>query len=192
MSYTIVPVNEIPKAQPVPHDDLTKLYKYFFYMEMICNEFYGIGLHAVQIGLPLDMYVIKRDSKFEYYLNCVYEPVRDEDPLPGPEKVLSIEGCLSLVNSDGSSRYFAVNRYKRIVVHGASLCAHKLELRPVHMYLGEGDGVYCMAHQHEISHGSGTLISQIGQEIYIRKVSYVKSTTTSKYLSSACWGPSSM
>jgi peptide deformylase len=157
----IVPVDQIPKVQPF---DMTapQLYKVFTQMETLCKNFNGIGLHAVQIGKPWDIYIIKNSNKFEYYMNCIYLQITNE-------KTISCEGCLSLTNKDNTSRHFIVERYKKIKVMGKRLNTEgKLQFVDIDMELSvEKDGIICIAHQHEISHGLGILISDIGKEQHI-------------------------
>jgi peptide deformylase len=160
----IVPHNQIPKAC-FADQSLTELYKSFSILEVLCKLRKGVGLHAVQVGQPWDMYVVRKSEKmpFGYYLNCKYTPLEEE-------KVSSLEGCLSLASSDGSSRFFKVNRFKKIRVEGQQLYVdgNKIKIDPVDMSLSvEEDGVLCVAHQHEIDHGRGVLISDIGEEQHI-------------------------
>jgi peptide deformylase len=159
----IVPVKDIPHALSVELENPSQLYKKFHEMENLCNVLNGVGLHAVQIGLPLDMYIVRPaiSSPFEYYLNCSYQPSESR------VKITSFEGCLSLRNEDGSSRYFRVERYQKIKIQGYRLVTMgKLRIEPVDMVVSVEDGIVCTAHQHEIDHGSGILLSDSGQEIY--------------------------
>lgn len=164
----IVPATKIPKAEPLDKVSPSVLYNLFFQMENLCAVMDGLGLHAVQVGVPFHAYVVRRSSqqRFEYFVNCKYEPIGDG--LGGAEKVQSMEGCLSLCNLDGTSRYFRVERFSAIRVIGRRLVTEgKLRLEDVDMILGEKDGIYTVAHQHEIDHGMGILISQMGQEINV-------------------------
>ena len=159
----IVPVDQIPKAGSADKSPV-ELYKIFSTLEVLCKLRKGIGLHAVQVGLPWNMYVVRKSAEmpFGYYLNCKYSPVDDE-------KVSSFEGCLSLTNPDGSSRWFKVDRFKKIRVEGQQLYVDgRIRIDAVDMVLSaEEDGILCVAHQHEISHGEGVLISDIGEEQHI-------------------------
>jgi peptide deformylase len=160
----IVPANKIPKAEPLGNVSPSVLYNLFFHMDNLCGVMNGLGLHAVQVGVPFHAYIVRRSFKypFEYFLNCKYEP------MDGAEKVTSMEGCLSLCNLDGTSRYFRVERFSTIRVTGRRLVTEgKLRLEDVDMILGEKDGIYTAAQQHEIDHGSSILISDIGVEQHI-------------------------
>ena len=168
----IVSVDQIPQAQVVDKSPV-ELYKIFSQLEILCDILKGIGLNAVQVGQPWDMYVVRRSigKPFEYYLYCKYRPL-------GEETIASFEGCLSLVNSNGTPRYFRVNRYKKIRLIGQKLVTEgKLVVADVNMVLSiEEDGVFCVAHQHEADHTLSILVSEIGEEQHIQNIWEAKET----------------
>jgi peptide deformylase len=164
----IVEVKDIPKfadVQDVPLDDPMKIYKLCRKMEVICEEQQGIGLSAVQVGIPLKLFLVKSDGtgdfaekdKYGYFVNCDYQEVTEEH-------IASMEGCLSLRSPDGRTRIFHVERWKTVRVTGFKLVDigqpkfndidKKLEV--------EEQGI---VFQHEIDHQKGVLISDIGTEI---------------------------
>lgn len=160
----IVPVHEIPKAEDVPLDRLMPIYKTCLDLQDACEMGGGVGLSAVQVGIPWKLFVVKLDDGFSYFLNCEYQPLVD----PRLRTLQSIEGCLSLKNDDGESRSFLVNRYPSIKVLGKRLVVgeypsvHDIDLRL-------NDDRLTIIFQHEIDHqfGIDRLISNIGEEMEI-------------------------
>lgn len=155
----IVPAEKIPEAQDAPLDDLMFLFRIFARLEKLCSDENGIGLSAVQVGLPYKMFVVQRGRHFEYYVNCDYEG--------SGEKQVSIEGCLSIRKEDGEIRRFEVMRYPTVKIKGKQLIladAPSLKLKSVDK---EESGLYAVVMQHEIDHSKQILISDIGKEIFI-------------------------
>jgi peptide deformylase len=161
----IVPVDQIPKPEEivdVPTDDLMKVYKVCNELEQACKLESGIGLSAVQVGIPWRLFVVDGSDGFEYLVNCDYEAVVNE-------KAFSVEGCLSLRTKEGNLRYFKVNRFKKVRIRGKILDSHKeLELKDID-YTTQVN-IYNVVYQHEIDHQNGILISEIGEEIQVQPV----------------------
>lgn len=59
----IIPVEEIPKAEDVPLDNLMKIYKVCLDMEKICLD--GIGLACPQVGLSWKLFIVRYSNRFE-------------------------------------------------------------------------------------------------------------------------------
>lgn len=154
----IVPVSDIPEEVVcVPLYDLSQVYNVCKSMEKVCLDRQGIGLSAVQVGIPWKLFIIKKGDQFEHYLNCVYEPV-------GNEMITSIEGCLSLLNEEGDFRRFELTRHLIVKVDGSRL-NKDLTIENFSAFIhAEEDGV---VFQHEIDHflGAKGLISNKGKEI---------------------------
>ena len=178
VSMKIVSIKDIPKARVI--DDLSpsslnKLWLLAREMSQTCIERDGIGLHAVQVGIDIDLFVVrhieqppKRDY-IDYFFNCSYEPV-------GEDKIKSIEGCLSLdtrmISLDTAGpvfkrRFFEVPRWKKIHLRGLQLNQEhgNAVIRDVDLELS--DDIYTVVFQHEIDHGKNILISDIGKEMHI-------------------------
>lgn len=159
----IVPVADIPSKDQIidtPVDDLKKLYTLCCQMQYRCVTAQGVGLSALQIGIPWRLFVAVRDAKslakFRYFINCDYTPESEE-------KILSIEGCLSVRTEAGAIRRFKVQRYSKIRLTGKELKAEdKLQLVDVDEV---HDGELAIILQHEADHHRGLLISDIGEEI---------------------------
>lgn len=152
----------------VPISDLMRVYKICTQMESLCEKEKGIGLSAVQVGLPWNLFLVKSDgstdfvdkNKYGYFVNCSYKPVTGQ-------KVTSLEGCLSLRSSEGRLRYFQVERYADIQVTGHQLIYenYALKLKEINHALNFQN--QAIVFQHEIDHQLGVLISQIGNEVVL-------------------------
>ncbi len=155
-NYSIVPPDKIPIGIDVPLVEPKELYDLCKSMEIICAENDGIGLSAVQIGIGWKLYVVDYFQLgtfgFRHFANCSYEGIG--------EKVSSLEGCLSLKDSNGKLKSYLVPRYESVVVSGFELRYGQIEKIRffAHKFVG-------FVHQHEVDHSSGILISHIGKEI---------------------------
>jgi peptide deformylase len=165
----IVPVDEIPVADDVPLDNLFKVYDICMQLQELCLKEGGIGIAAVQAGIPWKLFIIKTPFDFEtkesfgFFVNCDFEP-QDE------VKLLHIEGCLSLRTSKGKLRSFEVERYCNVKINGFRLVKteNDLELVPLTEYLVSDFSAAVF--QHEIQHHQGILISDIGTEVEINRI----------------------
>lgn len=155
----LVALHEIPKAQDVPLENLMDIFRLCTKMEVICDNNDGIGLSAVQIGIPWKLFVIKRNRNYEYYVNCDYEGIG--------EKQKSLEGCLSIKNDKNEIRRFEVDRFANAKITGKQLIISGMPS----LILQDVDRVekdlYAVVFQHEIDHSKDILISSIGREIEI-------------------------
>ncbi|MGD2103965.1 MAG: peptide deformylase [Anaerolineae bacterium] len=111
----------------------------------------GIGLAAVQIGVPERVIVIKVPAVAEEGEEAEEPPQPELYVLVNPEIVTAsghlvegIEGCLSIPGWVGE-----VERHEAIVVRGLDR-----EGRPVHV---RAEGLLARVFQHEIDHCQGTL-----------------------------------
>ena len=169
----IVEVGQIPKVNEVtdsPLDDPVAVYKVCQEMREVCEKENGIGLSAVQVGIPWRLFLVKGDGtcpfipkgQYGYFANTEYEATSDE-------QVVSLEGCLSIRSDDGQLRSFQVNRHQKIII----ISFYKLdfdnsiEFREIpsdtQLNVSE-EGVVFM---HEIDHQNGILISDIGKEVFL-------------------------
>mgnify|MGYP003994857587 FL=1 len=162
----VVNVKDIPNGKDIrrvpvgDREERIHVYKICKQMEKICNENEGIGLSAVQVGIPWRLFIIKTDDKYEHFVNCTYEQV-------GDDQVTSIEGCLSLRTESGEFRRFEMTRSLIVKVTGKKLTSFDdgLTLEDFSAYIhAEDQGV---VFQHEIDHHKGILISEAGKEILI-------------------------
>jgi peptide deformylase len=158
----IVPVADIPEAMDVPVDNLLSVFRTITQMEQLCTAQAGIGLSAVQVGIPWKLFIVQRGDGYEYYINCEYNGIG--------EKQKSIEGCLSLRDSQGNLRRFEVDRFSSIAVKGKQL---KISSDSPSLVLDDVDriehGLYAVVFQHEIDHHSDVLISDIGTEVELTR-----------------------
>lgn len=153
----IVAVSDIPLAQDAPTDNLIELFRVCTQLERVCQDNHGAGLAAVQVGIPWKLFVVLRDTGYDYFVNCEYDGLG--------EKKKSIEGCLSLRDEKGLRR-FEVDRYPTIWLKGKKLIVTDagLELQDVNKVV---EGFHAIVCQHEIDHHRNLLISDIGKEIEI-------------------------
>lgn len=154
----IISPDTIPRGQHCSLDDLPLLFKLGLSMQIICEKEKGIGLSAVQIGIPLNFFVVNHNNNYRFFINCTYTPLE-------PEKEKYIEGCLSLKTPEGKLRYFEVDRFKNILIKGKELISDPV-LKIVDFEFSPTD-YYKIVFQHEIDHAFEILISQIGKEVFL-------------------------
>lgn len=161
----IVPVDQIPKEIiDTPLNNLSELYSIAKQMELICVRNNGIGLSAVQVGIPWKFFIYYTDNpkNFHYMIDCDYYPIYEDQSV-------SIEGCLSIFDSNNNQlKRFQLNRYNSIKVKGKKLIVgDKLEVQDFEKNFDKG--LECVVIQHEIDHQKNILISDKGQEIQIQQ-----------------------
>lgn len=162
----IVPVDQMPLAEDVPTSNVIDIFKIITKLEHLLIQKNGIGISAVQVGIPWKLFVIHRQnsigkSPMEYYFNCEYEGLG--------EKQKSIEGCLSLTDSDGNVRRFEVERFSSVKVTGQRLRVTDAADIVVDQISIVENGLYAIVFQHEIDHQfqRDRMIDIIGKEIDI-------------------------
>lgn len=170
---TLVAESSIPSTDvivDVPTNNLLEIYKTCLQLEAICEQADGIGISAVQAGLPWKLFLVKSDGsadfahkgEYGYFVNSTYTPTTDT-------QVVSLEGCLSLRSQEGRLRRFQVERYTDIRVTG-----HQLRL-PNNQFMLEkceyelGVSRQSIVFQHEVDHHLGKLISHLGEEVFLWK-----------------------
>lgn len=168
----IVPVDKIPARgdiTDVPLDDPIKVYDTCLGLKELCEKESGIGISAVQVGIPWRLFLVRGDGscplmpkgEFGYFVNCDYKPTTEQ-------QVVSLEGCLSLRSPDGRLRSFQVDRHFEITLFGYQLLVTESilfkELDAVLTVMQEG-----IVFQHEIDHQLSTdgLISTKGREMFV-------------------------
>lgn len=165
----LVSLEEIPKqSEFIGNQDLMKVYSVCQQMENVCLESKGIALSAVQVGIPWKLFVYwdnfpDKPENFSYILDAEYVSVSDSISD-------SIESCLSIRNEDKSSKYFKLNRFESILVKGKIL-KHDKEKPYLEDFEKELEkNIFCVVFQHEIDHQNNILISDIGEEIFLKKL----------------------
>lgn len=165
----LVSVEDIPKVEDLKEipEDLLEVYKICKEMQILCEKENGVGLSAVQVGVPWRLFVIKNfeDSAklWRNFIECDYEGV-------GEKNLLCLEGCLSLRKDDGSLRHFRVKRHSEVRVTGFELIEEDKPVKvPVDFTVkgGNGDDISFVVFQHEIDHHLGKLISDEGEEVQL-------------------------
>lgn len=165
----IVEAKNIPtldQIKDVSFDNPIQILRTCQQLQLLCEKQNGIGISAVQVGIPLKLFLIKGDGTlpslpknlYGYFLNCTYKATNEE-------RVVSLEGCLSIRSPDGLLRSFQVERYKQINIDGYRLKINsKILIEKFDAVIGiDQQGV---VFQHEIDHQNGILISDIGKEIF--------------------------
>lgn len=153
----IIPLELIPRGEECPLDNLADLYKLGLHMQVVCEKEKGIGLSAVQVGVPLNFFIINYNQVYRYFANCTYSPLSEE-------KEKFVEGCLS-IKTDGKLRHFEVERFKSVTVKGKELVLDQtlqikdIELTPLDFYK--------IVFQHEIDHSFQRTIDQFGKEVFL-------------------------
>lgn len=153
----LVPPDQLPVAVDTPTDDLMTLFRLAAKMEAVCEREKGIGLSAVQVGIPWKFFIVKRGRSYEYYVNCDYSG--------SGSKQKSIEGCLSLKTPQGEIRRFEVERYEKAFVKGKRLKFSNAPSLLLEDFEELETDLYSVVFQHEIDHSYAKLISDIGKEI---------------------------
>ncbi len=165
----IVPIDDIPReVKDVPLDELADVYRVCLEMQTLCELHSGIGLAAVQAGIPWKLFIIKSDgtnpfvpkNEYGYFINCRYEAATNSEP------VVSLEGCLSVRSKTGQLRYFEVLRSNNIHFFGLRLYFDKeLKCESIDRKIGLAE--QGIVFQHEIDHARQILISDIGKEVFL-------------------------
>lgn len=141
----------------VPTDNLFKIYDTCLQLSVICEKEKGIGVSAVQVGIPWKLFIVKTENGFEYFINCSYSPLNDE-------KIIHLEGCLSL-KSGNRFRTFEVERFKTVVINGYKLVEKNNDLALIPLIDYHVEDFMACVFQHEIDHHCGVTIDKIGKEI---------------------------
>jgi peptide deformylase len=149
-------INETFKeTYSVEGQSLVMLYKLSLIMQNACLILRGAGLSAIQLGIPLKMFVALKPnspSEFVTFADSFYTPEDDEE-------YTSTEGCLSIV-SENKLVFFDVPRHKKIEVIGKSLkVGQGIELVPESI---KAEGFFASVLAHEIDHQNMVDISKIG------------------------------
>lgn len=159
----IVPVDLIPKKQEIKSgldQKLIHIAKLSLLMQNICLQEDGVGLSAVQVGMPFKIFIAKdynRSNEFFTFVDCEYIGLN--------KKIPSIEGCLSLKNKNNKTKRYKLERYQKIIAKGYFFnFESNFSLVP---FEKEYEGFFSSILQHEIDHHNGILISDIGKELEI-------------------------
>ena len=107
----------------------------------------GIGLSAIQIGIPKRVSVIKSEDSFIHLINA--EVIEKDEPF-----VFVGEGCLSMPGI-----YVDTKRYKQVSVSTDVVRGDKFDKETWEFYYDESNDLTPIAVQHEIDHFDGILIS---------------------------------
>lgn len=140
----IVPVDQIPLGNNIEFSD--EIWEICQELETKCREWKGVGLSAVQVGLPYNLFVIIIDDIVRFYANADYKALNSNF-------YSTVEGCLSL-----PGKYYKVLRPSLVAVTG-----HAVTPQGFVDVTFEATGLMSTVVQHEIDHAKGILIDQIGE-----------------------------
>lgn len=158
----VVPLAEIPHPSKLMDSnclDAEDLALIANNLVVLCKNSKGVGLAAVQCGLPLKMFVASTDGiNFRCFLDLEY---RSDD-----EKQNSLESCLSIKDEKGFFRRFLVKRYNRASFAGKELVI-KDNLNNMIDFKEDFVGLMSVVCQHEIDHHNGKLIMDEGKEVEV-------------------------
>lgn len=159
----LIPAHLLPRADQIvdaPEDRLEEVWAVVEALQRLCEAHGGLGLHAVQIGVPWRIHVVREDGpdgvEFMNYLNASYTPV-------GGIPVASMEGCLSL-----PGRHFRAVRHRKVKFEAVCIekVASGIVSGKVWDVLDADSDFDAIVQQHEIDHGNGVLISDVGEEVF--------------------------
>lgn len=154
----IVPAINVERVQPhkVPSQSFPQIADIFknHVMEMIdfTKKASGIGLSAIQVGFPFNMFVAYDFDKnvWKAYFNASYCPL-------GESKLYqATEGCLSYPGKE-----FIVNRFDKVYLEYEELNPENMLSKISKTFSGQTAQVL----QHETDHCHGITIKMIGKEI---------------------------
>jgi peptide deformylase len=150
----IVPANEIPsEVTSVPLGEAMKAYQIAQQMIDLCQKEEGVGLSAVQVGIPWKLFVAQMENdpaRYDIFANCDYAPM-------SLDRVSSVEGCLSLRDPRGKLLVYKLPRYQTVRVSGKKLVARDTAV--FEPFDQSFVGLRSIIFQHEIDHQNGILIS---------------------------------
>jgi len=131
-----VKVTEFNEALKLELDAMTKTMR----------EHNGVGIAASQVGSPKNMFVMQLPSAKEptYVINPEVYSL-------GPERVVSVEGCLSI-----PGKQFMLSRYFQIGIHYQDVEGNRKTMMAA--------GLKAFIIQHELDHLHGGLIDDEGKE----------------------------
>jgi peptide deformylase len=153
---SIVPVDKIPIGQDVPiHHE--KVWPVCLELQELCTKLNGVGLSAVQCGIPWNLFVIKGPDGYDCFANAKYYPIN-----PKLGTFNSQEGCLSL-----PGKTYEVQRHYCIILDGWLFTERGMRLyRKHHEVISDNryaeNNIYTICLQHEADHALGILISETG------------------------------
>lgn len=157
----IVPVSDIPIKENVfcaKDQKLIEIAKISLLMQNICLEENGVGLSAVQLGIPYKIFIAKDYEKFHEFFTFV-----DCEYVGLDKKIISIEGCLSLKNKANQIKRYKVERFSSVILKGFYF--NFQNNMDIIKFEKKYDGFFANIIQHEIDHQNGILISDIGEEM---------------------------
>lgn len=158
----IVPIAEIPHPSKLLDSvclDAEDLSLIAANLIALCQNHKGVGLAAVQCGLPLKIFVASTDG---IYFRCFV----DLEYTSEESRQNSLESCLSIKDEQGNFRRFLVQRFNSALFVGKELLFK--EKPAVLIEINEKlIGLMSVVCQHEVDHHNGKLIIDEGKEVEV-------------------------
>jgi peptide deformylase len=158
----VVDISEMPHPSKIADasvQDVAFLASLAKNMVSLCMKNHGVGLAAVQCGIPLKLFIASIDGlTFRCFFNMEYTSEE--------KKQDSLEGCLSIKDKKGNMRRFLVKRFNHANFSGKEILLH--DTPPAIVEVREAfAGLFSVVCQHEIDHHNGILISDHGKEVEV-------------------------
>ena len=166
----LIKIEDFPKLEDIHQvslKDPIKIFKICQEMEFLCESKNYKNLSAVQIGNPLDLFIVKSDGnlpfvekgKYGYFANTTYKAT-------DKKQIVSLEGCPSIRSQDGQLRFFQVDRYYNVKIVGKLLCVKDKIIKFVDFDV-EMNSSQGIIFQQKIDLSSCVTISNKGREIFV-------------------------
>lgn len=121
------------------------------------KEANSVGISAIQVGIPLKIFVIRTENNDTIYINPTFTPVYNKGKIS--KKVSDSEGCLSFPDI-----FCLVERYKKIYINGFKLIDEQIVKIKPETILTDFEAI---VFQHEYDHLEGITFLQKGQRLMI-------------------------
>lgn len=160
----VIAAADLPSQLEIPStDDAVKLFNACISLSEIASAYNISSLSAPLIGIPWRLFTIRENDKWEYYVDCSYEPASDQ-------MVPCIEKSPCLIEG-ANFRHFEVRRYRDILWRGNKVAFDSSLLETQWSVFdackGPSNLVTICAIQHEIDVCDGKLIDEVGEELQL-------------------------
>ncbi len=117
----------------------------------------GVGLAAPQVSVSSRIVVVEYGEEEEGQEKKLYVVINPELTFPTPEKVVAVEGCLSVPGLVGE-----VERYQDVVVRGLNRQGKPIKIK--------ASGWLARIFQHEVDHLDGIVYTDLATRIWQPKI----------------------
>lgn len=120
----------------------------------------GVGLAAPQVSVSSRIVVVEYDEEVDEQDKKLYVVINPELIFPSPEKVVGVEGCLSVPGLVGE-----VERYQEVHVRGLNRQGKPIKIKAT--------GWLARIFQHEVNHLDGIVYTDLATRIWQPKTDEV-------------------